>query len=161
MISELNSQLIVHHPYRFVSDFQVHLGLTPADVALAWSVINDHYLTDLPLLHPPHIIAVMAIIMAVVFKPSQPVVLQPGSSAAATMRDNGGANMLSVLAERTGSNCPPRVHKVINWLANSEVEIEAVIECSQEIISLYEVWEQYSEKTCKDQISRFVKARVL
>ena len=153
----------MHHPYRFISEYQDQLGLTSADVALAWSVINDSYLTDLPLLHPPHVIAVMAIIMAVVFKPSQPVVLQPGSSAIGTMRDTGGGsgNMLSVLAERAGSNGPPRVQKVVNWLATSEIEIEAVIECSQEIISLYEVWEQYSEKTCKEQIARFVKARVV
>ncbi len=49
----------------------------------------------------------------------------------------------------------------MTWLAEGEVDIGAVMECSQEMISLYEVLEQYSEKSCKEQISRFVKARGL
>jgi cyclin C len=39
--------------------------------------------------------------------------------------------------------------------------MEAVAECTQELISLYEVWETYTDKTCKDQIAKFVKARGL
>lgn len=162
LISELSSQLIVHHPYRTISELQGQLGLTADEVALAWSVINDHYLTDLPLLHPPHVIAVMAILIAVVFKPSHSTTVPPGSSTiASAMRDGGAASMLSVLGDRSGAGLPPRVQRVIDWLSTSEVDIEAVIECTQEIVSLYEVWEQYSEKTCKEQIGRFVKARVL
>ena len=66
----MSSHLIVHHPYRTLSELTTTLSLTPDEVALAWSIINDHYLTDLPLLQPPYVIAVMAILMAVVFKPS-------------------------------------------------------------------------------------------
>lgn len=166
IISELNSQLVVHHPYRALSEHQPTLGISPDEVALAWSVINDHYLTDLPLLHPPHVIAVMAIFVATVFKPNHPsgMPMNPGSGTLSTaMREGGGINVLSAFAggDRTGASLPPRVQKVVDWLATGEVDIEAVIECTQEIVSLYEVWEQYSEKSCKEQVGRYVKSRGL
>ncbi|CAI7648124.1 unnamed protein product [Penicillium glandicola] len=163
LISELSSQLIVHHPYRTLSELQPELSLTTDEVALAWSVINDHYLTDLPLLHPPHVIAIMAIIVAVVFKPAHPSTY-PGtgqSALAGSMRDGGGMQMLAALSDKTGSGPPPKIQKLVGWLAESEVDIKAVIECTQELVSLYEVWEQYSEKNCKELLGRMVKSKNL
>jgi cyclin C len=168
LISEMNSQLIIHHPYRTLSELQTELSLGSGEIALAWSVINDHYLTDLPLLNPPHIIAVMAIVVAVVFKPSHPGAFsspaQSAQSAQSTMagvaRDGNGMNMLAALADRTGTG-PPRIQKLVQWLAESEIDIKAVIESTQELLSLYEVWEQYSEKHCKEFIGRMVKSKNL
>ncbi|CAG7924200.1 unnamed protein product [Penicillium olsonii] len=163
LISEMSSQLIVHHPYRTLSELQTELQLTSDEVALAWSVINDHYLTDLPLLHPPHVIAIMAIIVAVVFKPTHPTAFtSSGQSAiAASMRDGGGMQMLAALSDKSGTAPPPKITKLVSWLAESEIDIKAVIECTQELVSLYEVWEQYSEKTCKELIGRMVKSKNL
>ncbi|KAJ6102345.1 hypothetical protein N7486_004772 [Penicillium sp. IBT 16267x] len=162
LISEMSSQLIVHHPYRTLTELQDELPLSSDEVALAWSVINDHYLTDLPLLHPPHIIAIMAIIISVVFKPAHSGNF--GGSAQSTlsgaMRDGSGMNMLAALSDKTGHG-PPRIQKLVLWLAESEVDIKAVIECTQELLSLYEVWEQYSEKNCKELIGRMVKTKNL
>lgn len=163
LISELSSQLIVHHPYRTLSELQTELSLTSDEVALAWSVINDHYLTDLPLLHPPHVIAIMAIIVAIVFKPTHPSIY-PGtgqSALAGCMKDGGGMQMLAALSDKTGSGPPPKIQKLVGWLAESEVDIKAVIECTQELVSLYEVWEQYSEKNCKELLGRMVKSKNL
>lgn len=163
LISELSSQLIVHHPYRTLSELQTELSLTSDEVALAWSVINDHYLTDLPLLHPPHVIAIMAIIVAVVFKPTHSS-NYPGtgqSALAGSMRDGGGMQMLAALSDKTGSGPPPKIQKLVSWLAEGEVDIKAVIECTQELVSLYEVWEQYSEKNCKELLGRMVKSKNL
>ena len=160
LISEMNSQLIVHHPYRSLTEIQRELSLTSDEVALAWSVINDHYLTDLPLIYAPHVIAVMAIMVAVIFKPSQ--VNFHGSAApslAGAMKD-GGANMLAALGGN-GTGPPPRIQKLIGWLAESQVDIPAVIECTQELVSLYEIWEQYSEKNCKELLTRMVKGKSL
>lgn len=156
----MNSQLIVHHPYRTLTDLQRELSLTSDEVALAWSVINDHYLTDLPLLYPPHIIAVMSIIVAIVFKPSQASF--HGSAAPSltgAMRD-GGASMLAALGG-SGAGPPPRIQKLVGWLAESEVDIPAVVECTQELVSLYEIWEHYSEKNCKELLTRMVKSQSL
>lgn len=166
LISEMNSQLIVHHPYRTLTDLQRDLSLTSDEVALAWSVINDHYLTDLPLLHPPHVIAVMAIIVAVIFKPSQSGFhASAAPSLAGAMRD-GGFNMFTALGgggngSGAGGGPPPRIQKLVGWLAESEVDIPAVVECTQELVSLYEVWEQYGEKNCKELLTRMVKTQGL
>jgi cyclin C len=163
LISEMSSQMIVHHPYRTLSELQSELSLTSEEVALGWSVINDHYLTDLPLLHPPHVIAIMAIIVAVVFKPSHPVTFSGStqSALASAMREGGGMHMMTALSDKSGSGPPQKIHKLVGWLAESEVDIKAVIECTQELVSLYEVWEQYSEKTCKELIGRMVKSKNL
>jgi cyclin C len=159
----MSSQLIVHHPYRTLSELQSELSLTSEEVALGWSAINDHYLTDLPLLHPPHVIAIMAIIVAVVFKPSHPANFSGStqSALASAMRDGGGMHMMAALSDKAGSGPPPKIQKLVGWLAESEVDIKAVIECTQELVSLYEVWEQYSEKTCKELIGRMVKSKNL
>ncbi|KAJ5610943.1 Cyclin C/H/T/L [Penicillium lagena] len=163
LISEMNSQLIVHHPYRTLSGLQTELTLSSDEVALAWSVINDHYLTDLPLLYPPHVIAIMAIIIAVVFKPAHSGSFSSGSSQpslSSSLRE-GGPNMLATLSDKLAAGAPPKIQRLINWLAESEVDIKAVIDCTQELISLYEVWEQYSEKHCKELIGRMVKSKNL
>ncbi|KAF2267082.1 C/H/G cyclin [Lojkania enalia] len=156
LISEMNSQLIIHHPYRSLADLQNHFQLTQEENALAFSIINDHYLTDSPLLHAPHIIAITASILAVVLKPNQ---------GGPQMNAAGVATVLQTLGNvRNASGTPgtqSRVQKLIDWVAESSVDVEALVECTQELISLYEIWESYTDKTCKDQIAKFVKARGL
>lgn len=161
LISEMHSQLIVHHPYRSLSDLQPELALTSDEVALAWSVINDHYLTDLPLLYPPHVIATMAIIVAVVFKPSSQTAFHGSPAPIAGAMREGGMNIFLALGDKGGTGPPPRIQKLITWLAESEVDIKAVIECTQELVSLYEVWEQYSEKNSKELLGRMIKGKSL
>lgn len=161
LISEMNSQLIVHHPYRTLQELQSPLGLTQDDISLAWSIINDHYLTDLPLLVAPHVVAIAAIFLALTLKPNQGSLPGPAITAAVL------ANMAQAPKERLQPRLNPtkkpqdRVEHFTKWLAEGEVDIQAVVDSTQELISLYDVWEQYSEKTCKEQISRFVRARGL
>ena len=153
LISEMNSQLIIHHPYRSLAELQTQFQLTQEENALAWSIINDHYLTDLPLLHAPHVIAITAMFLAVVLKPTQ---------GGLQVNAAGMANALQTLGNaRNAGGTQNRVQKLVDWLAESNVDIEAVVECTQELISLYEVWESYTDKTCKDQIAKFVNARGL
>jgi cyclin C len=160
LISEMNCQLIVHHPYRTLLELQNTLNLAQDEVALSWSIINDHYLTDIPLLVPPHVMAVTAIFLALVLKPTggPQAVANPASalaSAVQTIKDSATAESAH------NSSGQLKVMSLVNWLAEGEVDIKAMIDCTQEMISLYEVWEGYSEKTCKEQIARFVKARGL
>jgi cyclin C len=155
LISEMNSQLIIHHPYRSLAELQTHFQLTQEENALAWSIINDHYLTDLPLLHAPHVIAITAMFLAVVLKPTQ---------GGLQVHAAGVTNALQALGNARGQasqGAQNRATKLVDWLAESSVDMEAVAECTQELISLYEVWETYTDKTCKDQIAKFVKARGL
>ena len=131
------------------------------DISLAWSIINDHYLTDLPLLVPLHVVAVTAMFLALTLKPT-PTGLQAAASTAASL---SSASPMSKELPGTTPGQPntqqKKVQHLVSWLAKGEIDIKAVVECSQEIISLYDVWEQYDEKTCKEQIARFVKARGL
>ncbi|KAK9249286.1 cyclin-like protein [Lipomyces tetrasporus] len=140
LIEELDSYLIVHHPYRSLIQLSkalgasgVNVGLSSDEMQTAWSVINDSYITDLPLLYPPHVIALTAIYIS--------VVLRPPPAAAQTERAN------------------TRLQKIMDWFAACGIDLEAVVDCAQEMISLYDVWESYSEKTCRELIARVMNGR--
>ena len=153
--------MIVHHPYRTLQHLQGTLNLGQDDASLAWNVINDHYFTDLPLLHPPHVIAVTAIFLAISLKPG-PTGLQSANVIAPTLTDaNPTQKDASTAKNPAGSAQQKKVERFVSWLAESEIDIKAVMECSQEIISLYNILEQYNDQTCKEQIARFVRARGL
>ncbi|KAL8673027.1 MAG: hypothetical protein Q9168_002550 [Polycauliona sp. 1 TL-2023] len=161
LISEMNSQLIVHHPYRTLNELQSRLDLAQDDVSMAWSIINDHYLTDLPLLFAPHVVAIAAIFLALTLKQSSGG-QQTAENMAMYLTDSRQTikDRLSNTAS-TENIRENRVRSFGKWLAEGEVDLEAVADSMQEIISLYDIWDRYSEKTCKDQIAHFVKARSL
>lgn len=156
LISEMNCHLIVHHPYRDLTDLQKVMSMTQEEVSLAWSVINDHYLTDLPLLYPLHVIAATAILLAVTLKqPGMQVAEDPATAIDKLIRASKSTTM------KEGENPQDKMQALANWLAKGEIDIRAMIDCTQEIISLYDVWESYNDKICREQIVRFVKARNL
>ena len=161
LISEMNSQLIVHHPYRSLQKLQSTLNMAQDDISLAWSIINDHYLTDLPLLFPPHVVAVTAIFLSLTLKPTQAGLQAAAGTAAVLARTSQSSTEASTSSTAIGSSPNIKVQNLVRWLAEGEIDIAAAVDCSQEIISLYEVWEQYSEKACKEQIARYIKARGL
>jgi cyclin C len=165
MISEMSSQLIVHHPYRSLTAVQATFSLTQEESALAWSIINDHYMTDLPLLFAPHIIAIMSILLALVSRPNT-TGIQSASGSAGNMASAAHAALSAVGLAKSGSGekssgARTKLQKLANWLAESNIDIEAIVDCTQEIISFYEVQEAYNEKLSREQINRFVKARGL
>ncbi len=208
LISELRSQLIIWHPYRTLMEMKENskLGLATEEVNLAWSIINDSYMTDLPLTCPPHVIAFVAIFLAVVFQPPKTTLgmnsmpqpqSHPSSGAPSPFNSLGGrtgiadslshsmSNMSSSQSSSAqssqgsrmsnGGNGDPNVkakamqtafasektQRVVRLLADSEIDLEQMVEATQEIISLYELWEQYSEKTVKEALARYIKGRGL
>lgn len=129
--------------------------MTTEENALAHSIINDHYNTDLPLLYPPHVIAVTAIFLAIVLRPAQ-----SGLQAHAAATNSGSlqtALQQGISALSGNKTYGSKVSRLVEWLAESQVDMEAVIIATQELISLYEVWESYNERQCKEAISRFMK----
>jgi len=161
--------MIVHHPYRSLTSLQATFCLTQEESALAWSIINDHYMTDLPLLFAPHIIAIMAILLALVLRPNT-TGIQSASGSASTMASAAHAALGSTSqakpgnggdGEKPGGAARTKVQKLANWLAESSIDIEAIVDCTQEIISFYEAQETCNEKLSREQINRFVKARGL
>lgn len=168
LISEMNSQMIIHHPYRTLTELQSTFAMAQEECAFAWSIINDHYMTDLPLLFAPHIIAITAIMLALILRPTTNN-LSASSHSAASMSSAvqaalGSANLPQKpgsSTDRISGSLRTKVQKLTTWLAEGDVDIEAMIGCTQEIISFYDVQEHYNEKLTKEQITRFVKARGL
>ena len=187
LISTLNSRLIVHHPYRALLDLTSSnpnlFTLSNEEQTLAHNIINDSYNTDLVLLYPPHVIAITAIFLAVVLRPAgQPAGLQNYASSsssphsASPLPSPGGAQFnpqagpsgnpaMSANAAQTAllgglsglKQAGPKLGKLVDWLAESKVDMNAVVDATQEMVSLYEVWEQYNERTCKEGITKFMQ----
>jgi len=171
LISEMNSQMIVHHPYRSLTSLQGNFSLTEEESSLAWSIINDHYMTDLPLLYAPHIIALTAILLALVLRPMS-ASTGPGSqsssssansiaSAAQAALNAAGKPKANPNTDKSVGGSRTKVQKLSTWLAESNIDIEGIVDCTQEIISFYDCQEQYNEKLTREQVNRFVKARGL
>jgi len=129
----MSAYLIIHHPYRTLTHVQQLIGLSDTETALAWTIINDTYASDLPLLYPPHIIALTAIYMAY-FTPMR-------------------ARSLSK------PTAQPSSAKLVEWFAQSGVDMEAIVMVTQEIISLYAVWKDYKVKEVKQLLEAHVFGR--
>jgi cyclin C len=142
-------------------------------------VINDHFMTDLPMLYPPHIIAMVAILLALVLRPNNS---GPGQSTSGAAAAAGLAAAQQALMRAQGQQTPggipeaaaaaepkekqqqarvSRVQRFAKWLVESNVEIASMVDATQEIISFYECYEHYNDKLTREQINRFVKARGL
>ena len=181
LISEMNSHLIVHQPYRTLTSLQSDLFLSQDEVNTATSVINDHYMTDLPLLYPPHIIALTAILLALVLRPNSVGAGGATNMAAAaaaalaqaqnrpsatpsgqTTPGNGGSGSSGDPAKDKQQEARVgKVQRFAAFLAESNVDIEGMVDCTQELISFYECQEHYNDKMTREQVNRFVKARGL
>jgi cyclin C len=166
LISEMSSQMIVHHPYRCLTALQTTFSLTQEESTLAWSIINDHYMTDLPLLFAPHIIAITAILLALVLRPNT-TGIRPASNSASSVASaahtalNSAGQAKAGNTDRQNGGVRTKVQKLASWLAESNIDIEGIVDCTQELISFFDVQEQYNEKLTREQINRFVKARGL
>jgi len=155
LISTLSSRLILYHPYRTILDLAPIYTMSTEESTLAASIVNDHYNTDLPLMYPPHIIAVTAMFLAIVLRPAQSGLQAHAAATSATAMH--GALQQGLGAMTGGKGHHAKVMKMVEWLAESKIDLEAVIYATQELISLYEVWENYSERPCKEAITRFMK----
>lgn len=178
IISEMSSQLIIHQPYRSITALRSDLALVEEEVQLARSVVNDHYMTDLPLLYAPHTIALVAILLALVLRPNNSVPGQNASGAAAQavlqaaqqalLRAQAQSGRGGILEpgraepkEKQQEARVTRVQRFAGWLAESNVDIASMVDATQEIISFYECYENYNDKLTREQINRFIKARNL
>lgn len=141
------------------------------EVSLATSIINDHYLTDLPLLFAPHIVATTAIFLSlsliptpsggIGINPASAVAAVAGLGAATTTTGGGGVGGAGSGGGGGNTNHKNKIQALVSWLAEGEIDIKSVVDCAQELIGLYQAWEVYNEKACKEGIARFVKGRGL
>lgn len=125
--------MIIHHPYRTLQHVSNLIGLARSDLIVAWTIVNDTYASDLPLLYPPHIIALAAIYMAFFTTTQLRTETKPASNTMDT--------------------------KLIEWYAQSGVDMDAIAEVTQEIIGLYQVWKDYKAKDCKVWLDKVIFGR--
>ncbi|KAI8338717.1 cyclin-like protein [Chlamydoabsidia padenii] len=117
LLEELEFYLIVWHPYRPLTQLCQELGMKEQGLQFAWFIVNDSFRTDVCLLHPPNMIALAALYLTVVLNHADFI---PGS-----------------LGDRTDMR---------QWFADLNVQIETVVEISQEILSIYQVWADWKEE---------------
>lgn len=172
LISEMSSQLLVHQPYRTLLSLRTELPLSEEDVTLTKSIINDSFMTDLPLTFSPHTICLVAILLALVLRPASG---QSNGAAAglaivqatlSQVQARGGAPtdhpMPPEAKEKTTQDIRvAKVQQFAVWLSESQVDVAAMVDATQEVVSFYECFEQYNDKLTREQINRFVKARGL
>lgn len=125
-------------------------------------------MTDLPLLYAPHVIAITSILLALILRPIGNGATPAAGTSTATIANAAQAALnvvnqtkITTSPEKIGSPVRTKVQKLSSWLAESNVDIEGMIDCTQEIISFYDVQELYNEKNTRELINRFVKARGL
>lgn len=134
LMEELETHLIVHHPYKSLREFSQamtgQLTLSQEELQSAWSMINDSYATDLILLYAPHIIAMACIYITIVLK-------------SPLMRPT-----------RPPERIKARIDLLVSFLGESGIDLDRIADCIQEMISLYIRWENYDEESCKQAIKK-------
>ncbi|KAG0000128.1 hypothetical protein BGZ79_006300 [Entomortierella chlamydospora] len=173
LLEELEFYLIVYHPYRDLTIIAKNLKLEESNLQTAWFVINDSFRTDVCLLYAPHMIALAALyIICVVHaerftdSSNNSNTNSGGTGNAITDDSSGGMtshthsnthlhSQLHSMATKKGvhHNAPQieghgiNNRNMVQWFADLNVEIEEIIEITQEILSLYSIWKDYSEES--------------
>jgi cyclin C len=117
------------------------------------SIINDTYRSQLCLLHPPHLIAIAAIFLSFIIHPP----VRPEPQLTPTDADDevhrpprrssrqASHNIAALKKQQSHQPQDP-----IAFLAELNVSLPLVASISQEIISLYALWDQYKEDVTPD-----------
>ncbi|KAF9582898.1 RNA polymerase II holoenzyme cyclin-like subunit [Lunasporangiospora selenospora] len=188
LLEELEFYLIVYHPYRDLTLIAKDLKLEESNLQTAWFVINDSYRTDVCLLYAPHMIALAALYIICVVHAERTFTDTSGggnigSSNPGNLLDDNTAN--SIITHSTHSNMHLHAqlnnmaskrspHHALNveghginnrdmvqWFADLNVEMEEIIEITQEMLSLYNIWKDYGEENIPSMIKILKAKRVV
>ncbi len=67
ILEKLSFDIVMFHPYRYLLAYGKDAGLSDECASTAWDIVNDSYITDVPLIYPPYLTALAAIYIASVF----------------------------------------------------------------------------------------------
>jgi len=141
----------VHDGGRYWGTGEGKLELQEGALQTAWFIINDTFRSDLCLFYPPHLIAITAIYLTLVFHSSTRNSIQLQSVPAPSLRSQtptsqatpGGGNPRR--SSRSSSQHKKPTQDVIGFMAGLNVNMEVVASIAQEIISRYTLWERYKD----------------
>jgi len=110
-------------------------------------IINDTYRSELCLLYPPHMIAIAAIYLTLVLndKTREAIQAQSSTPAPAPRRSSRTTNSGSAHRGKPTSAPPPPPQDFVGFMAGLRVSLPTVAMIAQEILSLYTLWERYSD----------------
>jgi len=110
-------------------------------------IINDTYRSELCLLYPPHLIAIAAIYLTLVFHVPTRATIQAQTQAEPETptpqprrRSSRQASNASAPSNQKKSN-----QDIIGFFAELNVSMPLIATIAQEIISLYALWDRYKE----------------
>jgi cyclin-C len=140
-------------------------------------IINDTYRSELCLLYPPHLIAIAAVYLTCVLHPSTRNSIQAQSASRATTVTSSSSTSTSAPRRSSrqatqSSNSAPSKGKgrekpldTVGWLAGLNVSMSLIATIAQEIISLYCLWDRFSDDhgsdTARGSVSVARKGRAL
>ena len=142
LVEELDFHLIVFHPYRSLVQLTGRDGgayepggrqrraamLEMDDTALqmAWFVLNDTFRSSLCLVHPPHLVALAAVYLALSLHPPPALLTAMGRDAPVP----------------AGTKSAPAGGKTdpVTFLSRLDIDHSLILEIVQELVSLYELW---------------------
>lgn len=142
LIEELQSYLIVHHPYKSMEqivdalkDAPYKLNLSSDDLQNCWSLINDSYINDVHLTYAPHIVAIACLFITVSIQGS----------------NSKDISMTSAVSEvlKSDSVLTPQQETFFRFMAESHIDLEEVMDTIQQQIILYDHWDRYHEPWIK------------
>ncbi|KXN91161.1 RNA polymerase II holoenzyme cyclin-like subunit [Leucoagaricus sp. SymC.cos] len=141
------------------------LELSTGALQTAWFIINDTYRSDICLLYPPHLIAISAIYLTfILHNPTRSTItpLLSSSSSSSPLsssttptqstdepqkprrssRNTSQAHSSSTPSQQSGEK---KTQDPITFLSELSVSLPLISTISQEIISLYTLWDRYKE----------------
>ncbi|KAN0139195.1 Cyclin-like protein [Lactarius tabidus] len=171
LVSDLECDLVVFHPYRtlltlcgretaYAFDTEAgevgvgidngprywgtgegRLELEEGPLQTAWFIINDTYRSEICLLYPPHMIAIAAIYLTLVLNDKTREAVQ--AQAAPVPPPRRSSRTTSGSAHR--KSAPAQQQDFVGFMAGLNVSLPTIAMIAQEILSLYTLWGRYSD----------------
>ncbi|KZT63994.1 C/H/G cyclin [Daedalea quercina L-15889] len=127
---------------------------------MAWFIINDTYRSEICLLYPPHLIAITAIYMAcAIHQETRGDIEKQTQSGAYAFSGSQGSQGLTRRSSRPSSSSYKRQQPqdIVGFLAGLNVNMALIATITQEIVSLYALWDRYSEDATTDSARASLK----
>ncbi|KAF5363253.1 hypothetical protein D9756_001013 [Leucocoprinus leucothites] len=134
------------------------LELSTGALQTAWFIINDTYRSDICLLYPPHLIAISSIYLTfILHNPTRTLITpllssssSPSPSTTATtepehQKPRRSTRNTSSSSSTSTTTSSPAPQDPITFLSELTISLPLISSISQEIISLYTLWDRYKE----------------
>lgn len=129
------------------------LELNESALQMAWFIINDTYRSDICLIYPPHLIAIAAIYLTIGLHDTTRSQLQLPSSSNMNASQPQPTQPNHARRSSRPTNSTLKKHQpqdLVAFLAGLNVNMAVVATISQEIISLYTLWQRFKENGVSD-----------